>query len=285
MKFYCISSKHDDKPENSKLLKEACSELDLDFFLITENTTLPSEDELNHPYILYRCVNKQRAPFAREVEKKLLSINAISLYSIWQRGLLSSDNSFEIHEKFQVPIVPNIWPIPDSVDDLSEAIRSIGGFPVIVKVSGGSRGIGVIKGESLESVLSIISFLQANNYSFVIKQFIDVGKPTHSYRAVILGDQCQLIYKNQSHSNTDFRSNVDQNQRTRQLVKLDEKFKTQLVKSVSVLGLEFGAVDFLLKDNQIFILEVNFPFNFSPIVKDFGIEIHKMMVEFLQKKI
>lgn len=285
MKFYCISSAQDDKPDNVKLLRDASEQIGkIDFDVILESSDLSHLPNAK-PYILYRCVSKHIAPLSIEIEKKMLGPNAITFYSSWKRGFFTMPESYQIHEKFGLPIAPTQWPLSGDEKDLLKKVGQLGGFPIILKKGNSSRGAGVLLCRSADELISRIPVIHSEPGSFILRKYIDVGTPPYSYRAIIIGKTCVLIYKNQSTNKDEYRSNVNQGSRTRTIVEMSSTIQSDLIRSVEVLGLELGAVDFLIdKAGKLNILEVNFPFNFSPIVKDMGTDIHVQMVEHLFSK-
>ena len=171
---------------------------------------------------------------------------------------------------------------------LIEDVEYLGNFPIVIKVAGLSEGVGVIKIDSLEALISLRDYLSLDDNLILMMEFVDVGKPAHSLRGVVIGNELVFTYKNQSASVEDFRSNVNQEERNRSIVDIDslkKEDKQEIIRAVNCLGLELGGVDFILdKRGKIYIFEVNFPFNFLPIVEDLNFPIHKKIVEYLYNK-
>jgi len=283
MKFYCIT-----RPEKQKtriLLENICIKLNIEFVNInTETANYLDLRAAIKNNILYRVSDSTDSI---QLEKALLTTNVKTFYSNTINGLNMYDNVIEatlLHEKLKLPIAKSLFYINKKTTEVNN-INYLGGFPVIIKVAYGQKGIGVIKVDSRASYNSIIDHLQNENTPFIVREFIDSGDTIHSYRSIVLGDNCIFTYKNSSISTKDFRSNVNQHKRDRKQIKLSSIDKAIMVKTVKSLGLEFGAVDFMRNEHgNLKILEVNFPFNFIPIIEDFDFPIDHMLVEYLIKK-
>lgn len=222
----------------------------------------------------------------RLIELLLSTPDTVTLYSSYDRLLSQYPDSSVVHVTHNIPIPRTIFHLDPDRKKLRGYVESVGGFPVILKVLGSSEGVGVIKIESYASLFSIVDYLLTKHRSVMMREFISVAAPLHSYRGVVLGDELVAVYRNESVEEDDFRSNVNQEARNRRVVEVDGETEKVLVRAVQVLGLEMGAVDFIFdKDNQMAkILEVNFPFNFVPMVEQLNIPFHEQMVGYLTDK-
>jgi ribosomal protein S6--L-glutamate ligase len=233
---------------------------------------------------LYRCVSAGTYPETRTIETLMLRSGIKTFYRDLDIALQRNPNSFVMHQKYGVPIPTTITPV-SAKDISSESVKALGGFPIILKVTGGSKGIGVMKLDTMEALTSVTDYLLANQTQFILREFVELPKPVYSLRAVVMGNKVAVCYKNQSVSTTEFRSNVDQSQRSRTLFSITPDQEQTLVRAVESLGLELGAVDFVLNEKgDIRIFEVNFPFNFMPVIVDLNIPIHQLIVSYLKDK-
>jgi glutathione synthase/RimK-type ligase-like ATP-grasp enzyme len=286
MKLFCIS----DYPQSSQQtqiinsLKQVCKDKDITFVKKNINNYDRLRDRIKEKSILYRSGISQAA---KDIEKNLINSHTATFY-ISGKNYGDIDNVTQasiIHQKNNIPIPKTVFAATTDRNTLRKKIGYLGGFPVIIKIAQGQKGIGVILTESFPSLFSMVDYLAANNTDFVIREFIKVKPPIHSYRAIVLGNRVEFAYKNISLDKDDFRSNVNQEQRKREKIELKQKEKDILVKSVRLLNYETGAVDFIYgKDKSLKILEVNFPFNFVPVVKDLKYPIDEKMVDYLISK-
>lgn len=283
MTFYCIT-KGDEYEDRIGLLKKSCKKyniifkkIDINKFNFLNNLNLSKND------FLYRvCPSKE----SLEAWYFLLNRKVTTFYNSYEYAITERPNSFIIFQKEGLPIPKTINYINNNKVLLKKYVNNMGGFPIIIKVMGSSCGTGVIKIDSFQSLYSVMDYLAKRNIYTVMREFIRVGKPVFSCRAIVLGNEVEIAYKNINISlKDDFRSNVDQKRRKRELMELSKKNKNILIKSVAILGSDLGAVDFVFdKKGNLKIFEVNFPFNFVPVVKDLKYKINDKMIEYLIKK-
>lgn len=280
MKLYCVYSHPYQK--RADLIKVAAEELGLEFVAVeASNFDFQTfKIDKNEKYILFRCSPDE--DWAVEVEAFLYSDQSVSIYRSHQ---------------------PFIKRVPDDVLFLASGVKTPQtlffrknnqqlfkraeklGFPLVIKQLGWSEGRGVSAAANLEELQQKLRELDINQGCIVVKEFIDVGRPVYSYRGVVMGNEVVFVYKNQSVDKDDFRSNVNQQQRVRTRVEVTSDQAKELIKAVRVLGLEVGAVDFVIDtQDEVRVFEVNSPFNFVPIVKDLNFPIHHHLVSYLAKK-
>jgi ribosomal protein S6--L-glutamate ligase len=158
-------------------------------------------------------------------------------------------------------------------------IGTLGDFPVIVKVMGGSHGVGVIRVDSEESLRSLSDYLFATKVTFVVKEYFTVRS---SLRLVVVGntvvDAIQYMVPV-----GDFRSNVGEFPVVVKVVPSKVSISLAL-RAVASLGLDFGGVDILVTDKRNYITEVNFPCFFPRCQLLTGTDIAGMMIDFLIEK-
>ncbi len=284
MTLYTVVSEKNTKC--SPLLAQACSEFGVDYRPIDIAYDFPSDIQTEGPFLMYRISD---APKAFLYEKQLLNTHAVSFYKTPNAMMNEWDNVFSatlIHQSEGIPIPKTIFFSSSKAEKLMSEVESIGGFPVILKVAGGQKGIGVIKVDSFDALQSLIDYLSGEERTFILREFIDSGKPTASYRAIVIGNEVVFSYRNQSVDLNDFRSNTNQFERMRTQISLPVQEQLICIQAVNKIGLNTGAVDFLYrKSGEIAVLEVNFPYNFAPIWEHFQFPIHKKMIEFLVSQV
>jgi glutathione synthase/RimK-type ligase-like ATP-grasp enzyme len=284
MNFYCITE--EEFKERAVLLMLACEKLNVKYIELNPNNFCYSKiPKLKKTDFLYRISTSGKA---RNLERIILNKELTTFYSSFDNAFCKLDNVFGatlVFEKNQISIPKTVFGISKDKNALKKDIEYLGGFPIILKAVGLSMGIGVIKMDSFEALSSLSDYLCNNNENFfIMREFIDIGKPAYSYRAIVLGDKIDIIYKNQSVNLDDFRSNSDQLDRERKIITIDKKFQIIIIKALKVLGYELGAVDFVIKNGDLKIFEVNFPFNFCPVINDLKYPIADKMIEYLIKK-
>lgn len=278
MKFYCINKKNAAGKARA-YLQAACESLEVDFFeIVSENFDAVDFPKLGVGDMLYR-ISTDKVSLA--VEQYLINGKVATFYdNSYQNGRISRA-SYLMLRNSGVP-TPETIPVPSLNKGVIEKyVRYLGGFPVVIKVVGGSRGTGVIRVDSMAALYSITDYLDAIESKYVLRQFINVND---SGRLIVLGDEviASVQYRASGH---DFRSNSRLS-----ATKVFEKKYPQDVQKYAIIatksmGLEFGGVDVLIdEDGQPYILEINFPFGFPEAQKVTGIDIAKKMVAHLKEK-
>lgn len=240
-----------------------------------ELSQLPSE-----PYLLYRASVLEQAI---HLEKRLILKNTTTFFESYQRSQYYIDNVVSAsitHEKEGVSI-PKTWFLPLFDKGTIEMVADIlDGFPLVIKVAGGSHGVGVIKVDSVSSLFSTLDYLNSTHTQYILRKMIDVRT---SERLVVLGKQVIDTIQYQAPKG-DFRSNEGS---TPNVAKhsSDEAAQNLAIKAVQVLGLEFGGVDILTDtEGNKYVTEVNFPCFFPRCQLLTRTDIAGMMVEYLVEK-
>jgi RimK family alpha-L-glutamate ligase len=278
MTFYYI---HDDLGTTSnttaKLLQLACEKIKIPCQRIN-----PADfNELSFPRLgqddlLYRISTSQQSAV---LEKYLLLDKPTTFYSSYLRSISDIGIKSLLLQHSNVPIPTTIYSTNKDKKYLQACVDSLGGFPVILKASGGSHGVGVMKLDSIDSLSSVLDFVSQDS-DVVLRQFI---RAKSSARLIVLGKEVvdsieYIVPKN------DFRSNIGDDPIVR-----PQQFDTQVqevaIKAVSALGLEFGGVDILLDEKgKPYVLEVNFPCFFPRCQLLTGTDISGKMIDYLVQK-
>jgi len=136
--------------------------------------------------------------------------------------------------------------------------------------------------DSLESMRSVLEYLQSLQVNVLVRKFIE-----HEYyvRAVVVGDKVVASHATFNMSG-EFRTNAgDDALHKREARVLSAEEQAMAVEAVRLLGIETGGVDLLFdKEGSPFIAEVNFPNNFTTTQSVTGVNIASEMVAYLAKK-
>lgn len=282
MKFYCIIEKaNDDNIARSSLLKTSCQERKVDFIqVIAEDFNYVRSDNLTTDQaIIFNATPYKESAI---LEKYLINKKSITFYSNFDVAMSNRSNSFFYNQKAGLPVIKSIPSIHKDRRFIQEHVDFLGGFPIVLKVTGNSHGVGVIKVDSLESLHSLIDYLSTLKVKILLRQFIPHKKQG---RLIVLGDK--VIASHVNYRSIDFRTNVGDNAvRQRDPMVFTPEVQDIAVQAVRSAGLEFGGVDILFheKTDQPFISEVNFPCYFPTTQNITGIDIAGAMVDYLVAK-
>lgn len=281
MTFHCIT--YPSQQQTIKFLAAACQDRQVAFNLINPDE-VDYTDASIHPApgdLLYRSSiirSGERASGIAEIH--LLTDQVATFYHSYERALNRNVTSFIMHQKAGLPIPRTIPRLTRDRALLKKYVAYVGGFPVIIKADGGSHGVGVMKVDSMNSLISITDYLHQNHQYVIMRQFINVST---SARLIALGNKVVSSIEYAAPED-DFRSNVGLFPQVQ-----PKEFPSQIndlaVAATKLRGVDFGGVDILIdSQGQPYITEINFPCNFARAQRVTGIDIAGQMVDYLIQK-
>jgi RimK family alpha-L-glutamate ligase len=289
MKFYCIASseKKNHNQECVNFLQQACERRGLEFIQLDAATFDYGKDRttmIETPSIVYRIVTTKSAAL---LEALLVRDGVATLYSdpavLYRR--MFPWGALERLERASLPVIPTVLNVSMSQDEhLAGYIEKLGGFPVILKGSGGSHGASVLRLDSMESLRSVLGYVTSDKTTlFALRKFIHAA--TH-LRMVVVGDKVvdAIRYFPQP---DDFRTNAVATPKVEPYARTDEneRYFAVAAEAVKALGLEFGGVDLLIDEaGEAYIAEVNFPCNFARNQMTTGFDVAGAIVDHLFAK-
>lgn len=219
---------------------------------------------------------------SRDVEKLLIHEKVSTLHSNWKAVLGVRASSYYFMEKEKLPVIKTVPVVPLDEAGLLKTAEYLGGFPLILKVHGNSKGEGILKVDSLEALKSLVGFLHKSRHNFFAREFI---QHDHYGRLVVLGDVVIGSHKTYVAEN-EFRTNAPGNLDGNKMpAKFSEEIEDIAIRAVKSLGLEFGGVDLLFMENgEVRISEVNFPCGFESTQRIGEVDIAGPMVDHLYQK-
>lgn len=283
MKFYSIIEKENEEGlERASLLKMACKKKNLDFvpLVASDFNYVTSNSAFREKAIIFRSTPGKNG---KTLEKYLLNEDSASIYSSFAVAMCNRDNSFFYNQKAGLPVVKSIPSIHRNRSLIQGYVDFLGGFPIILKVTGNSHGVGVIKVDSLEGLLSLVDYLSTLEVKILLRQFIPHKKQG---RLIVVGNKVVASYVN--HATLDFRTNVgEKSQRSWDAISFSQELKSIALKAAQSIGIEFAGVDILFdeKTDSPYISEVNYPCDFALAQHITGIDIALGLVDHLVNKL
>jgi len=283
MKVYFISKKNSERSSTTaRLFEEACHTEGADFVTVfaegASSLSLPSPEKGD------AVLREATGSAARRVERSLLSPQVAHLYSSYERSLLSYPASFVIHEKLGLPIIPTHYINAPVSRTAVREIAGLLGFPLVLKIMGGMKGVGIIQVDSLEGLFSLTDYLCAEEKHFYIRKYVPHG---YAVRAVVVGSRIAACYRVKVGTD-EFRANVatgEDERGKREVYHCAPELERIILQSVQVMGYELGGVDILLgEDGNFYISEINFPCDLSIVKEVTGIDIPREIVRRLKEK-
>ena len=171
-------------------------------------------------------------------------------------------------------------PVPKTViircqDYEAQAVKMVGGMPVIVKTPYGSYGNGVQIVESMRALKSTLDWHK--NIMYMIQEFVKYTKG-EDVRIFVIGGKVMgaMIRKAKK---GEFRSNIELGG-VGSPVDITEEEKDISLRSVQALDLSYGGVDIMRSRNGPVVLEVNSNPGFKELERATGIDIAGAIVEY-----
>ncbi len=177
-------------------------------------------------------------------------------------------------------------PIPKTVfsrnsADIDNLIEKLGGTPVIIKLSRGTHGNGVVLAETKKTAKSVLqAFYLTNEHgtNILLQEYIKESAGT-DIRAFVVGGRVVASMKRQS-LDDDFRSNLHKGG-AGSVAKLTDEERRMCIKAARSMGLNVAGVDFMRSERGPLILEVNASPGFG-IEKVTGRDVATPIIEYLE---
>lgn len=247
----CVVISSDINRTTNTLFSDACAKRNVHFRQLdaaqVEWANLP---RLDPGTLLYRA-HAGRAYAI--LERALLNQAVVSLH-LDPAHLSSHRYAPLILQQADIPIPKTIFHV--NREHIDTAVIAVGGYPVIIKSMGGSHGVGVMRLDSRESLISVVDHLNSRGEHYIMRAYIDTDR---SIRLTVLGDRVidSIAYQVKQ---GDFRSNVSNPTVTP--IDTPDDMRETAVAAVAAMGYAFGGVDVLTDETGFYITEVNFPCNF-----------------------
>ena len=180
-------------------------------------------------------------------------------------------------ERAGLPIARTIFAASADRHLLDKWAHFLGGFPLVLKVLGGQRGIGVMRVDSKPALYSLMDFALAQGHTPLLCSF--VPEAVH-WRVVVVGDKAVAWYRN-ADEDDDFRTYGSEDP-AMYMGELPDGAEELAVKACHVLENAFGGVDILQHPSgRLYLLEANFPCYFAQAQEVVGVDVAGAMVDWL----
>jgi ribosomal protein S6--L-glutamate ligase len=171
-------------------------------------------------------------------------------------------------------------PVPKTVvvrwsQYVDDAVKLVGGMPVIVKTPFGSYGQGVTIVESKRGLKSTLDWKE--NIMYMIQEFVKYSKG-QDIRVFVVGGKIVGTMMRKARKG-EFRSNIELGGKS-SIVEITEEEKDIALRAVQALDLDYGGVDLIRSKNGPVVLEVNSNPGFKELEKATGVDIAGIIVEY-----
>ncbi|MES2490927.1 MAG: 30S ribosomal protein S6--L-glutamate ligase [Pseudomonadota bacterium] len=166
-----------------------------------------------------------------------------------------------------------------SPDDTRDLINLVGGAPMVVKLTEGTQGVGVVLCETDKAAESVIEAFRNLDAYFLVQQFIEEARGS-DLRCFVIGGKVVAAMKRQAKPG-EFRSNLHRGG-TATEVELTAKERSTAIRAAKIMGLNVAGVDLLRTDKGPQVLEVNSSPGLEGIEAASGIDIADQIIEFIE---
>lgn len=154
-----------------------------------------------------------------------------------------------------LPVPPSVRVTRGDAAELEAIVAQLGGLPVVIKVSGGENGAGVVRADTQLALRSTVQALTLTGAVPLVQAYVPGA--TH-WRLIVVGERVVSAYRNVPRDG-DFRTGPSDDPADFGLSPSPHLVDIAL-RATTVMGEAFAGVDLLVRDDgQAFLLEANSP--------------------------
>lgn len=165
-------------------------------------------------------------------------------------------------------------------DDVKDLLDMVGGAPVVIKLLGGTQGIGVVLAETRKAAESVVEAFMGLKANIMVQEYIKEAGGA-DIRCFVIGDKVIAAMKRQG-AEGEFRSNLHRGG-SASLIKITPEERRTAIAAAKVMGLNVAGVDLLRSERGPLVMEVNSSPGLEGIEAATGKDIAGMIVEFIEK--
>ncbi|TXH03097.1 MAG: 30S ribosomal protein S6--L-glutamate ligase [Nevskiaceae bacterium] len=167
-----------------------------------------------------------------------------------------------------------------SPDDTQDLIGLVGGAPMVVKLTEGTQGVGVVLCETDKAAESVIEAFRNLDAYFLVQQFIEEAQGA-DIRCFVIGGKVVAAMKRQAKPG-EFRSNLHRGGSAAE-VQITAKERSTAIRAAKIMGLNVAGVDLLRTEHGPLVMEVNSSPGLEGIEAASGIDIADQVIGFIEK--
>lgn len=167
-----------------------------------------------------------------------------------------------------------------SVKATNSLIDSVGGAPLIVKLTQSTQGNGVLLAETRKAAEALINAFRGVGSDFLVQEFIKEAGGS-DIRCFVVGDKV-IAAMQRNAAKGEYRSNLHRGG-TAEVIKLTAAERKLAVNAAKVMGLDLAGVDILRSAHGPLVIEVNSSPGLEGIESASGIDVAGKIIEFIEK--
>ncbi|MGH8461829.1 MAG: 30S ribosomal protein S6--L-glutamate ligase [Stenotrophobium sp.] len=164
-------------------------------------------------------------------------------------------------------------------DDTHDLINIVGGAPMVVKLTEGTQGVGVVLCETSQAAESVIDAFRGLDAYFLVQQFVKEAQGA-DIRCFVVGGKVVAAMKRQARPG-EFRSNLHRGG-SATAIKITPEERSTAVRAARIMGLNIAGVDLLRTSEGPLVMEVNSSPGLEGIERASGIDIAERIIEFIE---
>jgi ribosomal protein S6--L-glutamate ligase len=165
-------------------------------------------------------------------------------------------------------------------DDTKDLINLVGGAPLIVKLTEGTQGVGVVMCETDKAAESVIEAFRGLDAYFLVQEFVKEAGGA-DIRCFVIGGKVVASMLRQAKAG-EFRSNLHRGG-TATEIKITPEERSTAVRAAKIMGLSVAGVDILRSNHGPVVMEVNSSPGLEGIEKTTGADIAAQIIAFIEK--
>lgn len=167
-----------------------------------------------------------------------------------------------------------------STKDIDGLLDTVGGPPVVVKLTEGTQGMGVVLAETRKAAESVIAAFRQLNANILVQEYIKETRGA-DIRAFVVGGRVVAAMRRQA-APGEFRSNLHRGG-TGETVRLTPQERATAVRAARTMGLNVSGVDLVRSNHGPLVLEVNASPGLAGIEATTGVDVARSIIEWVEK--
>lgn len=167
-----------------------------------------------------------------------------------------------------------------SVDNTKELIDLVGGAPLVIKLTEGTQGKGVVLAETRKAAESVIDAFRELEADILVQEFIKEAGGS-DVRCLVIGKKVVAAMERTA-AEGEFRSNLHRGG-TAQLTRLSPSERATAIKAAQCMGLNIAGVDLLRSNRGPLVMEVNSSPGLEGIENATKKDVATLIIEFIEQ--
>lgn len=167
-----------------------------------------------------------------------------------------------------------------SPDDTRDLMQLVGGAPMVIKLSEGTQGKGVVLAETDAAAASVIEAFRDLDAYFLVQEFVEEARGA-DIRCFVIGGKVVAAMERRAKSG-EFRSNLHRGG-TAKAVEITAEERSTAVRAAKIIGLNVAGVDIIRTRRGPVVLEVNSSPGLEGIEQTTGEDIALQIVRFIEQ--